>query len=200
MGCVIVAAVLYLIRHGETEWSLNGRHTGRTDLPLTANGEHQARLLAPLLQSVVFSRVLVSPLQRARRTCELAGLGAQAQVDSTLSEWDYGSYEGQTRLQIQAQRPGWDVFEDGCPDGESVDQLEARVDGVRDRLRGAGGRIALFSHGHFLRALGARWLDQPVRLGRQLLLDAGSIGVLAFEHDAGVMPLIQLWNSQPVGP
>lgn len=194
-----MASALYLIRHGETAWSLNGRHTGRTDLPLTANGEQQARRLAPLLQGLAFSAVLVSPLQRARRTCELAGLGAQAQVEPSLSEWDYGSYEGQTRAQIQAQRPRWDVFEDGCPGGESVVQLEARVDRVRDTLRGAVGRIALFSHGHFLRALGVRWLDEPLRLGRHLALDAGCFSVLAFEHDDGVTPLIQLWNSQPAG-
>jgi probable phosphoglycerate mutase len=194
-----VAATLYLIRHGETEWSLDGRHTGRTDLPLTANGESQARRLAPLLQGVGFSQVLVSPLQRARRTCELAGLGAQARVDPDLSEWDYGSYEGQTRAQVQAQRPHWDVFTDGCPGGESVAQLEARVDRVRDGLRRAGGRIALFSHGHFLRSLGVRWLEQPIALGRQLALDAGSLSVLAFEHDDGVTSMIQLWNLQPAG-
>jgi broad specificity phosphatase PhoE len=199
VGCILVAAALYLIRHGETQWSLDGRHTGRTDLPLTANGESQARRLGLALQGLRFSQVLVSPLQRARQTCTLAGLGAQARVDQDLSEWDYGSYEGQTRAQIQAQRPHWDVFEDGCPGGESVGDLEARVDRVRDGLRRAGGRIALISHGHFLRALGVRWLDQPLSLGRHLALDAGSLSELAFEHDDGVTPLIQLWNSQPAG-
>jgi len=199
MGGILVAAALFLIRHGETQWSLEGRHTGRTDLPLTANGENQARRIGAQLQDVVFSQVLVSPLQRARRTCELAGFGAQARVDSALSEWDYGSYEGQTRAQIQAGRPHWDVFEDGCPGGESVGQMQARVDRLRDELRRAGGRIALFSHGHFLRAFGVRWLDQPLALGRHLALDAGALSVLAFEHDDGVTPLIQLWNSQPAG-
>jgi probable phosphoglycerate mutase len=194
-----VAAALYLIRHGETQWSLDGRHTGRTDLPLTANGERQARRIGQQLQGVAFSQVLVSPLQRARRTCELAGLGAQARVEPALSEWDYGSYEGQTRAQIQAGRPHWDVFEDGCPGGESVQQLQARVDVLRDALRRAAGRIALFSHGHLLRALGVRWLDQPLSLGRHLGFDAGALSVLAFEYDDGVTPLIQLWNSQPPG-
>jgi broad specificity phosphatase PhoE len=197
VGCVDVAAALYLIRHGETQWSLDGRHTGRTELALTPHGESQARRVGLLLQGVVFSQVLVSPRQRARRTCELAGLGAQAQVDECLSEWDYGVYEGQTRAQIQAQRPHWDVFQDGCPGGESVEQLQQRVDRVRDGLRRAGGRIALFSHGHFLRALGVRWLDQPLPLGRHLGLDAGSLSVLNFEHDDGVTPMIQLWNSLP---
>jgi broad specificity phosphatase PhoE len=199
VGFVLVAAALYLIRHGETQWSLDGRHTGRTDLPLTPNGESQARRLAALLQGVTFSQVLVSPMQRARHTCELAGLGAQARVDPDLCEWDYGAYEGLTRAQIQAQRPHWDVFEDGCPGGESVFQLQTRVDRVRDALRRAGGRIAVFSHGHFLRALGVRWLDQPLSLGRHLALDAGSLSMLAFEHDDGVTPLIQLWNSEPAG-
>jgi probable phosphoglycerate mutase len=191
-----VAAALYLIRHGATEWSLDGRHTGRTDLPLTAAGEEQARRIGLQLQGVVFSQVLVSPLQRARRTCELAGLGAQARVEPALREWDYGSYEGLTRAQIQAARPHWDVFVDGCPGGESVAQVQERVDRLRDALRRAGGRIALFSHGHLLRAFGVRWLDQPLPLARHLALDAGRMSVLAFEHDDGVTPLVQLWNSQ----
>jgi probable phosphoglycerate mutase len=196
----VLAATLYLIRHGETEWSLNGRHTGRTDLPLTPNGESQARRLTPLLRGVVFSQVLVSPLQRARRTCELAGLGAQARVDPDLHEWDYGAYEGRTRLQIRAQRPDWEIFADGCPGGESVAQLQARVDRVRDTLRRSGGHIALFSHGHFLRAFGVRWLDEPLRLARHLALDAGDLSVLAFEHDDGVTAMIQSWNLAPGGP
>jgi probable phosphoglycerate mutase len=195
-----VAAELYLIRHGETVWSLVGRHTGRTDLPLTPRGEIQARRVGVQLRGLEFSQVLTSPLQRARRTCELAGLGASARVVPELSEWDYGSYEGLTRAQIQAQRPRWDVFQDGCPEGESAGQLQARVDRLRDALRRAGGRIAVFSHGHFLRALAVRWLDAPLPLARHLALDAGALGVLGFEHDDGLTPVIQLWNSRPADP
>lgn len=192
-----MAAELYLIRHGETEWSLRGRHTGRTDLPLTPKGEIQARRVGAQLRGLEFSQVLTSPLERARRTCELSGLGASARVEPDLSEWDYGSYEGLTRAQIQAGRPHWDVFADGCPEGESVGQLQARVDRVRDALRRAEGRIALFSHGHFLRALGVRWIDQPLRLAHYLALDAGGLSVLSFEHDDGITPLIQAWNLRP---
>jgi broad specificity phosphatase PhoE len=197
MGRVGVTAEFYLIRHGETEWSMRGRHTGRTDLPLTPMGELQARRVGAQLLGIAFSQVLTSPLERARRTCELAGLGADARVEPDLREWDYGSYEGLTRAQIQAQRPRWDVFADGCPEGESVAKLEQRVDRVRDALRLAAGRIALFSHGHFLRALGVRWIDQPLRLGRYLPLDAGAISVLAFEHDDGLTPMLQAWNLRP---
>ncbi len=192
-----MAAELYLIRHGETAWSLQGRHTGRTDLPLTPRGEAQAQRVGALLRALEFSQVLTSPLQRARRTCELSGLGASARVEPDLHEWDYGSYEGLTRAQIQAGRPDWDVFADGCPEGESVEQLQARADRVRDALRGASGRIALFSHGHFLRALAVRWIEQPLRLASRLALDAGALGVLAFEHDDATRPQIQAWNLRP---
>ncbi len=200
MGPVLVAAEIYLIRHGETVWSLLGRHTGRTDLPLTPTGEIQARRAGVQLRGLEFSQVLTSPLQRARRTCELAGLGAVARVVPDLGEWDYGSYEGLTRAQIQLERPRWDVFQDGCPEGESVGQLQARVDRLRDVLRRAGGRIALFSHGHFLRAFAVRWLDAPLPLARHLALDAGALSVLAFEHDDNVTPLVQLWNSRLADP
>ncbi len=190
-----MAATLYLIRHGETLWSRNGQHTGLTDLPLTAQGEEQARALQEVLQGIDFAQVLVSPLQRARRTCELAGLAPLARVVPELREWEYGQYEGMTGAQIRLQRPGWDVFTDGCPGGESVAQLQARVDGLRAALAGQQGRIALFAHGHLLRAFAARWLGAPLTLGRQLLLDAGHIGRLGFETEAAATPTLSLWNA-----
>jgi len=153
---------LYLIRHGETEWSLSGQHTGRTDLPLTAHGEDEARKLEPWLRPIPFARVLTSPLQRARQTCELAGLGAAASVEPDLAEWNYGDYEGRLSRDIRKARPDWNVFRDGCPNGEMPGQVSARADRVVARLLALDGNVALFSHGQFSRALATRWIELSV--------------------------------------
>jgi broad specificity phosphatase PhoE len=150
---------VYLVRHGETAWSISGQHTGRTDLALTAHGEEQARGLVARLRGLSFDQVFTSPLRRALRTCELAGFGGCATLDPELLEWDYGDYEGRTLAQIHQVRPGWDLFRDGCPGGESVAQISARVDRVISRLRALGGRVLLFSSGHVLRVLAARWVE-----------------------------------------
>jgi broad specificity phosphatase PhoE len=186
---------IFLIRHGETEWSLNGRHTGSTDLPLTANGERRAAQLLGFLRPVAFARVLTSPLQRARRTCELAGLGAAAQVEPDLHEWDYGDYEGRTSAEIRAERPGWNVFQDGCPNGESVDQVSRRADRVLAGLRVIDGTVALFSHGQFLRALAVRWIGLAVQAGQHFSLDTASPSILGYEQHNGEIPAICLWNA-----
>ena len=185
-----------LVRHGETLWSLAGKHAGRTDIPLTEKGEAQARVLAPLLAIQPFSRVLVSPLQRARRTCELAGLGHQAKVDPDLMEWNYGSYEGLTTEQIRHSNPGWQVFVDGCPDGETPQQVGERVDRVLSCLREGGGPegpTILFAHGHLLRVVAARWLELPPAEGGRFLLDTATLNVLS--HYRGVAAL-GCWNAQ----
>lgn len=181
-----------LIRHGETEWSLSGQHTGSTDIPLTARGEQEARGLAPLLATGAFPLVLCSPLQRARRTCELAGLAAQARLEPDLVEWDYGAYEGLTTTEIQARRPGWMVFRDGCPEGESPAQVGERVDRVIDRLRQEGGRVALVAHGHLLRVFVARWLGLEPAYGARFLLDTATLTVLS---DYRGLPAVQCWNA-----
>ncbi len=186
---------VFLIRHGETSWSLAGRHTGRTDLPLTENGERRAARLRERLQGITFAHVLTSPLQRARRTCELAGFGAAARMEPDLQEWNYGDYEGRTTIDIRAQRPGWEVFQDGCPQGESVEQISQRADRVLAILGPMVGTVALFSHGHFLRALAVRWLGLPVREGRHLALDTGSVSILGYEHPDEQMPVILRWNT-----
>jgi probable phosphoglycerate mutase len=190
-----VAAQIFLFRHGETEWSLTGRHTGRTDLPLTENGERRASNLRGLLKGVNFAHVLTSPLRRARRTCELAGFGAVARVDPDLQEWDYGDYEGRTTSDIQAQRPGWDVFKDGCPKGESVEQVSQRAERVLERLRSMDGTVALFSHGQFLRVLAMRWIGLPPREGRHFALDTASLSILGYERNDGELPSICVWNT-----
>jgi probable phosphoglycerate mutase len=186
---------IYLARHGETEWSLAGRHTGRTDLPLTIHGEDNARALGVRLARTGFRfrHVLTSPLARARHTCELAGYGDAAEVDPELAEWDYGDYEGLTSAEVHEQRSGWDVFRHGCPGGESVDEVTARADRVIERLRGLGGRVLLFGHGHFSRALGVRWIGLDLAWGRRLALSTAALGVLGHEasHRA---PAILLWN------
>ena len=191
-----MANQIYLLRHGETTWSLTGQHTGRTDLPLTENGERRASRLRARLQGIKFSHVLTSPLQRARRTCELAGLGAAAQAEPDLQEWDYGDYEGRTTADIRTQHPGWDVFVDGCPHGESVEQISQRADRALTGLRQLGGTIALFSHGQFLRALAVRWVGLPVREGRHFALDTASISILGYERAPD--PAITLWNDGDV--
>jgi broad specificity phosphatase PhoE len=182
---------VWIIRHGETEWSKSGRHTGTTELQLTEKGERDGRALAPALSGVHFDLVLCSPRQRARRTAELAGI-SDVEIDDQLAEWNYGEYEGRTRVDIQEERPGWSVWADGCPGGESPDQVSDRVDGVIERVHSTEGRVLLFAHGHILRALAARWLTQPVGLGAHLELVTGRVSVLG--HDRGT-PTLELWNA-----
>lgn len=171
-------ASIHLIRHGQTEWSLAGRHTGRTDLPLTATGEDQARSLAAPLAAIRFDRVLTSPLLRARHTCELAGLGAQAAIEPDLAEWDYGTYEGLRSPEIQATAPGWTVFDHGGPAGETPADVAARADRLLARLIATGESVAIFSHGHFGTALIARWISLDIAQARHFWLDTATISVL----------------------
>ena len=185
---------LYLIRHGETEWSRSGRHTGRTDIPLTARGEAEARALQSLLGAVTFAAVLTSPLQRAHRTCELSGVSSTPVVDPDLVEWDYGAYEGLRSSEICQARPDWSIFRDGCPDGERPAQISDRADRLIARLRSGDGNIALFTHGHFGCALAARWIDLPVIEGQHLLLSTASIGILGHHPTHPEVPVISLWN------
>ena len=183
------------IRHGETEWSLNGRHTGTTDIPLTDNGRRLAKLLRPTLTDRTFALVLVSPLQRARETCELSG-AASAIVDPDLVEWNYGEYEGLTPRQIHEQAPGWLIFRDGCPGGETPEQVGARADRVLARARAVEGDVALFAHGHVLRVLVARWLGWPAGAGQHFLLDTGTLSVLDEYHG---IPALETWNTPVAG-
>jgi broad specificity phosphatase PhoE len=183
----------YLARHGETAWTVSRQHTGRTDLPLTERGEGNARRLGGRLAGLAFARVFTSPLQRARRTCELAGFGAGAVPDADLAEWDYGEYEGKTTAQIRAERPGWDLFRDGCPGGEGAAEVGARADRVLARVRAVGGDVLLFSSAHFLRVLAARWLGLDPAGGRFFLLGTAALSVLGYEHDRSE-PVIRLWN------
>jgi probable phosphoglycerate mutase len=189
--------IVALARHGETAWSLSGQHTGLTDLPLTANGEEQARRLGERLRGMAFARVLTSPLQRAARTCELAGFGAQAETDRDLVEWDYGDYEGIRTAEILRTRPGWQLFRDGCPGGESPADAGARADRVIARLRAAEGDAPgdaiVFSSGHFSRVLAARWLGLPPCAGGYFILGTASLSLLGYEHDL-TEPAILLWN------
>jgi probable phosphoglycerate mutase len=187
---------VFAIRHGETEWSLNGRHTGTTDIPLTDNGRRLAELLRPVLSGHSFALVLVSPLQRARETCELAGVAAAAIVESDLVEWQYGNYEGLTPQQIHEQAPGWLIFRDGCPGGETPEQVAARVDRVIARARGAQDDVALFAHGHVLRMLAARWLGFAAGAAQHFLLDTGTLSVLA---DYRGIPALETWNAPLTG-
>ena len=187
--------VLYLIRHGETEWSASGRHTGRTDIALTANGESDARALAPGLAAIRFAHVFTSPLQRALQTCSLAGLGASAERISDLAEWDYGDYEGLRTADIRAIRPGWTVYRDGCPGGESSADVAGRADRLIFRLRSLGGNIALFSHGQFCCSFSARWIGLAIEQSRHLMmLGTGSVGVLGFSQSDAEIPVIRQWN------
>jgi probable phosphoglycerate mutase len=185
--------VIYLARHGETAWSLTGQHTGLTDLPLTECGERTARRLGGRLKELTFDAVFTSPLLRARRTCELAGFGA-AEVDRNLVEWDYGEYEGRRTAEILAERPGWQLFRDGCPGGESPAQVAARADRVVDRVRAIEGNILLFSSGHFIRVLAARWLGlEPTINSRYFMLSMASLSALGYEGSLS-RPVIRLWN------
>jgi len=185
--------VLHLARHGETAWSLSGQHTGRTDLPLTANGELQAHRLGARLRGRPFSRVFTSPLQRAARTCELAGYGAAAELDADLLEWDYGRYEGRRSAEIHLERPDWDLFRDGCPDGETPAEVGARADRVVQRVRAVGGDVLIFSSGHFLRVLAARWLGLAPGHARHFLLGTTAFGALGYEHRLDQSAVL-LWN------
>jgi probable phosphoglycerate mutase len=188
-----VLPVVYLARHGETAWSLTGQHTGRTDLPLTQRGERNARSLGERLKGRTFAKVFTSPLQRASRTCELAGFGARADVDRDLLEWDYGQYEGRRTADIHAERPDWQLFRDGCPGGESPEQVSARADRVVRRVRAVRGDVLLFSSGHFLRVLAARWLGLDAAAGGYVLLSTASLSALSYEHNDSE-PVIRLWN------
>jgi broad specificity phosphatase PhoE len=185
--------VIYLARHGETDWSLAGRHTGLTDLPLTELGERNARRLRDRLTGLTFAEVFTSPLRRARRTCELAGFGSEAEVLHDLVEWDYGEYEGRRSVEIQAERPDWQLFRDGCPGGESPQQVAERADRVVKRLRGAPGDVLLFSSGHFLRVLAARWAGIETFGARSFMLSTASQSALGYEHSLE-QPAIRLWN------
>jgi probable phosphoglycerate mutase len=185
--------VIYLARHGETAWSLTGQHTGLTDLPLTEHGERNARRLGKRLTGLVFARVFTSPLQRAVRTCELAGFGAVAKVDPNLVEWNYGDYEGLRTAQIQANRPGWQLFRDGCPGGESPEQVGKRADRVVIRLRESEGDGLIFSSGHFLRVLAARWLGLEPAAGQYFMLRTASLSALGYENNLS-RPVIEFWN------
>jgi broad specificity phosphatase PhoE len=186
---------VYLARHGETEWSLSGQHTGITDIPLTENGRNLAKRLAPMLATERFALVLTSPLERARKTCELAGLGAHAEIDRDLMEWNYGEYEGLTPKQIDAQAPGWMLFRDGCPGGETPEQAGARADRVIARVRAAEGHVALFAHGHIFRVFAARWLGLPAMAGCHFLLDTATLSILSYYRN---LPAIRRWNAMLV--
>ena len=183
---------VFLIRHGETGWSLSGQHTGMTDIPLTENGRTMPRLLAPILAKVTFARIFTSPLKRARETCELAGLGERAEIDHDLVEWNYGDYEGLTTKEIQAKTPGWMLFRDGCPGGDGPEDVARRVDSVIGRVRAVEGDVALFAHGHVFRVFVARWIGLQATAGCHFVLDTATVGVLSYYRD---VPAIKRWNA-----
>jgi broad specificity phosphatase PhoE len=185
--------VVYLARHGETEWSLSGQHTGLTDLPLTERGERNARSLAERFRGLHFVKVFSSPLQRAFRTCQLAGFGTEAEIDPDLIEWNYGEYEGRRTLDIHKERPDWFLFRDGCPGGESLADVGIRADRVVNRVRAIEGNVLLFSSGHFLRVLAARWLGLDPSMGKCFLLSTASLSALSYEHKKS-HPAIRLWD------
>ena len=189
-----ILPVVYLARHGETAWSVTGQHTGVTDLPLTERGERNAVRLGERLAGLVFAKVFTSPLRRAARTCELAGFGAIAEVDRDLVEWNYGDYEGVRTEEIRAKRPDWQLFRDGCPNGESPQQVGARADRVVSRIRAIKGNVLVFSSGHFLRVFAARWVGLEPAAGKFLMLDVASLGALSYEHDPS-QPVIRFWNN-----
>ena len=188
---------IVLVRHGETEWSRTGRHTGMTDIPLSPHGREEAEAVGAMLRGRQFAQVLTSPLTRAVDTCRLAGFGASALRQPDLAEWDYGAYEGLTTAEIRATRPGWTLWREGVPGGETIDQVGARADGVIEVLRRATGPTAVFSHGHFLRVLAARWLGLAPADGRLFALDPASISTIGYEHEAAV---IRLWNEPAPAP
>jgi len=188
-----VLPIVYLARHGETAWTLTGQHTGLTDLPLTERGERNARRLAERLRGAIFVKVFTSPLQRATRTCELAGFGAVAEIDRDLLEWNYGEYEGRLTTDIHKERPDWQLFRDGCPGGESPKEVGTRADRAVKRMRGVKGDVLLFSSGHFLRVLAARWLGLDAAFGRYFVLSTASLSALGYEHNLSE-PVIRLWD------
>jgi broad specificity phosphatase PhoE len=185
--------VIYLARHGETAWSLSGQHTGLTDLPLTERGEHEARALGGRLRGLTLSKVFTSPLRRAARTCELTGFGSAAEVDRDLVEWDYGDYEGRTTTEIHAERPDWQLFRDGVPGGETLEQIGARATRVVNRVRAVGGDVLIFSSGHFLRVLAVRWLGLDPGAASYFWLRTASLSALGYEHALSA-PVIRLWD------
>jgi broad specificity phosphatase PhoE len=184
---------VYLVRHGETEWSLSGQHTGRTDIPLTAHGEEEAVRLRRRLEVIKPVLVLSSPAQRARRTCELAEWGDPMQIDDDLSEWDYGDYDGRTTAEIRKERPGWSLFRDGCPNGETVEEVGRRADRIIARVRALDGDVLLFGHSHTFRILAARWIGLPAQGGAYFKLAPASVSSLSYEHTVDD-PVIALWN------
>lgn len=186
---------VFAIRHGETEWSLSGRHTGLTDVPLTENGRRAAKRLGEALAKTEFARVFSSPLQRARVTCELAGFGARMEIDSDLVEWNYGEYEGLTPEEIEDRDPGWLIFTDGCPGGEDPDQVRTRVDRLIARIRRTPGHVALFAHGHLLRALAARWIGLSLSHGSNFLLHTSTLSILGYYRG---IPAVKRWNARIV--
>jgi broad specificity phosphatase PhoE len=188
--------VVYLARHGETAWTISRQHTSVTDLPLTPQGEAEAIQLGERLEGLTFAAVLTSPLRRAVRTCELAGFGSKVEVEPDLMEWNYGAYEGRTSADIHAERPDWQLFRDGCPGGESPDQVGARADRVVRRVRAITGDVLLFSSGHFLRVFAARWLGLEPGAGRYFLLSTASLSAVGYEHDRSD-PVIRLWDETP---
>ena len=184
---------IYLARHGETAWSLSGQHTGLTDLPLTEAGERSARRLGERLSGMRFAAVWSSPLQRALRTCQLAGFGSVAEIDRDLVEWNYGDYEGRRTIEIRAERPNWQLFRDGCPGGESPQQVAERADRMLELVRSTGGDVLLFSSGHFLRMLAGRWIGMETSRASALMLSTASLSALGYEHRPD-RPVIRLWN------
>ncbi len=189
----VALPVVYLARHAETAWSLSGRHTGTTDLPLTPRGEREAGRLGERLKGLAFAKVLTSPLRRAARSCELAGFGAVAEIDPDLVEWNYGEYEGRRTAEIRKDRSAWNLFRDGCPGGETPEQVGARADRVLGRVRAVRGDVLIFSSGHFLRVLSARWVGLAPAAGGRFLLDTASLCALGYEHDLSE-PAIRFWN------
>ncbi len=185
--------IVYLARHGETAWTLSGQHTGLTDLPLTERGERNARRLEERLRGVTFAKVFTSPLQRAMRTCELAGFGSVAEIDRDLLEWNYGEYEGRLTTDIHKERPEWQLFRDGCPGGESPDEVGTRADRVVKRVRAVEGDVLVFSSAHFLRVFAARWLGLDAAFGRYFVLSTASLSALGYEHNLS-QPVIRLWD------
>jgi len=189
-----VLPIVYVARHGETAWTLSGQYTGLTDLPLTERGERNARRLAERLRGLTFAKVFTSPLQRAARTCELAGFGAVAEVDRDLVEWDYGQYEGRRTAEIRKERPDWELFRDGCPGGESPAEVAARADRVVSRVRAVPGDTLLFSSGHFIRVLATRWIGLEVTVNaKRFMLSTASLSAVGYENELS-RSVVRLWN------
>jgi probable phosphoglycerate mutase len=187
---------IFLMRHGETLWSLSGQHSGHADVAITENGKLEAKQLAKQVEHILFQHILVSPLRRAKQTCLAAGMWEDARMEPDLKEWDNGEFEGQTRLEIERSHPGWNLFRDGCSGGESPPEISARADLLKSKLEKLQGNIALFTHGHFGRVLGARWIGLSVEFAERLLLDTASLSILGYQHNNATKPVISLWNSR----